>query len=710
MSDSADSLPGNTAPGAYGLVANPELTSSNFRNPRKAVPDEQQAKGIVGQLVQSNRRRHTISARILGKLNAERPYDHTKLEQEGLAWKHNFSTKPLAAIVDRVSPRFVDVVNSVKYLTSAQLPSKYANATGKTEAFRDGFTKLVRARREWRGILDMLALDDVLFGYTVVGWLDEFGWFPDHFRFDHLFLPDGTKQQANTCQVVMVREDYLPHELYEKIRDREAARAAGWNIEATIKAINEASPQNARSALTNGGTIEIWYQNAERELTLGTSYTTGASSIVVYSLLVREVNGKVSHYRLSEPARDVIFSRDDRFEQMDDVFTFFSFQIGNMTMLGSKGIGRDLYDLAAAQDRGRNEICDRLWMSGKTLVQGDPRQIHKFSMSVVGSMCIIPNGWQMLEQKVDGNVEPFLKLDAFFQQLMDNLVGSVSPRFLQGERVTKAQVDLFAAREEESRDSRVGRFLSQIIDMVSTMQRRACDPACEEQDAKDFRKAMLEEMTEEELNLLATYPVAGVVEDLTPVQRQQLVTLCAEKRGHPLYNQRELELADISARLGADMADRLLLPDNDPTEQAEQMRLQQLELVLLTSGQPVPVSPRDSHLIHIETLMPALQQLGQVATTPEGTPILEVAIAHLNEHYSSAVNAGVPPEKLAETKAFLTKAGKLLADLKAHDEQAQKLVAAGDAVDADHAQAPDSGVPLIQPASTSMALPAPAAQ
>jgi hypothetical protein len=511
-------------------------------------------------------------------------------------------------------------------------------------------------------------------------------------------LPDGTKQQANTCQVVMVREDYLPHELYERIRKREDAKAAGWKIEAAIKAINEASPQNARSALTNGGTIEIWYQNAERELTLGTSYTTGASTIVLYSLLVREPNGKVSHYRLSEPNRDVVFSRDDRFEQMDDVFSFFSFQIGNMTMLGSKGIGRDLYDLAAAQDRGRNEVFDRLWMSGKQLIQGDPRQIHKFSMSVVGSMCIVPSGWQMLDQKIDGNVEPFLKLDAFIQQLMDNLVGSVSPRFLQGERVTKAQVDLFAAREEESRDSRVGRFLSQIIDMISTMQRRACDPQCEDKDAKDFRASMLEQMTEEELNILAKYPVAGVVEDLTPVQRQQLVALAAEKRGHPLYNQRELELADISARLGGDMAERLLLPENDPTEQAEQMRLQQLELMLLTSGQAVPVSPRDNHETHISVLMPALQQLGQTAMTPEGTPILEVAVGHLNEHYSSAVAAGVAPDKLAEVKQFLTKAGKVLADLKAHDAQAQQMVQAGDALDAQHAASPDAAVPLVEPA------------
>jgi hypothetical protein len=105
---------------SQGLVASPELTTRSFDKPRQAVPTEEQAKGIVEQLVLSNRRRHTISARILGKLNAERPYDHAKLEAEGLGWKHNFSTKPLSALVDRVAPRFVDVVNGVKFLTPAR--------------------------------------------------------------------------------------------------------------------------------------------------------------------------------------------------------------------------------------------------------------------------------------------------------------------------------------------------------------------------------------------------------------------------------------------------------------------------------------------------------------------------------------------------------------------------------------------------------------
>jgi hypothetical protein len=217
---------------ASGLLASPALTTAKS-TPRRAIPDEARAKLVVSELLQANRRRQQVFARILSKLNAERPYDQAALVDEGLGWKHNFSTKPLAAIIDRVSPRFVDVINLAKYLTNSSLPPKYADSTRKTEIFRDKFTKLVRSRPEWRGLLDVLALDDALFGCTVAGWLDEGSWFPDHFRFDHLYLPDGTKQHAKAAQVVCVREDYLVHELYEKIQDPEAAKTAGWDLEAT---------------------------------------------------------------------------------------------------------------------------------------------------------------------------------------------------------------------------------------------------------------------------------------------------------------------------------------------------------------------------------------------------------------------------------------------------------------------------------------------
>ena len=664
-----------------GLTQSPEINDAGEPT-RRAIRDVGMAQNILSTLAAANSDRHTVASRIMAKYNAERPYSAQKLKEEGLAWRSNFTTKPLAQMIEKVAPRFVESVQGLKYLTNSQLSAdKYANAAEKSEKFQSKATKLIRGKKGWVTLVEDISLDNALFGYTVAACLDQFSWFPQHFSFEEVFIPDGTKQHASKAQVAVLKEVYLPHELYEYVQDAEAAEAVGWNVQPTIEAINKASPAQLRDQLTSSSTQEIWYQNAQRELTVGSSYMAGASVINVYTLLVREVTGKISHFRLAGDTvapdkTTLLFEHPDRFDSMEDCLVFFSLQKGNKRLHGSKGIGRDIYELAGMQDRMRNEVVDRGILSGKTFVQGDFKQLHRFRMSVVGAMVIVPSGWNFIEQKVDGNIESFLKLDAYFQMLVDQLIGSVSPRTFQGDRVTKAEVDLYANREEEGKDAKIVRFLNQFTDMVGLMIRRLCDANTTDEEAKAFQKELLEFLTREELNELSQQPVAGTVLDLTPTQRQMVSAFCAEKRGNPIYNQRAIEVEDTTARLGAEYVGRLILKDGDPAETAEQQRSQLLELNLLSTGQPVPVSPRDNHLMHLEVIMPAAEGLAQeILQGNATTPALEAIIAHISEHVTFATQQGADKEALKPAMDLVKNAGPIIAQMKLMDQQAEQLAA-----------------------------------
>jgi hypothetical protein len=233
---------------------------------------------------------------------------------------------------------------------------------------------------------------------------------------------------------------------------------------------------------------------------------------------------------------------------------------------------------------------------------------------------------------------------------------------------------LVAQREEESKDAKIGRFLEQFVDMVGTMQRRICDSDTDDEDAKAARKKLKEFLTAAELKELSEQPVAGTVRDLTPLERQMVAAVVAEKRGNPLYNQRQMEIEDLSARVGANFAERVLIPDNDPTVESEQQRLQQLELVLLSSGQPVPVSPRDNHQVHLSVIMPVAEQTA--AAIMQGgaeTVALEAILAHITEHYNRSLEQGAPKEQLQQVADLVKNTGKVLAELKQLDQQAAEL-------------------------------------
>jgi hypothetical protein len=657
-----------------GLIQSPKINSEG-KPTQHSVKDTAMAKEIVDTLIGANRNRQIVNGRILAKYNAERPYDSYKLEAEGLGWRQNFTTKPLPSMIEKVAPRFTEAINGLKYLTNSSLSDKWENSTQKTEKFRKLVTDTIRARKGWRPLIEDIAFDNALFGHSVVAWLDELSWFPKAFHQDESFLPDGTSQSVYSSQVVVIKETYLPHELFAYIKDREAAKDVGWKLEKTIEAINKASPAQLRDQLSSSSNLETWYQNAIRDLTLGSSYMSGASVIAVYSLLAREVDGKVSHYRLAGDGRDEIFAKEDRFESMESCLAFFAYQKGNGKMHGSKGVGRDIYELAGMLDRTRNEIVDRSILSGKTLIQGDIKRIHTFKMSIVGATAIVPTGWTVLEQKIDGNIEPFLKLDAYFSMLVDQLIGNVSPPKLEGEAMRSSTAwNLVAQREEEGKDAKISRFLEQFTDMVGTMQRRLCDAAIDDKDAKEFRKKLKEFMTDAEIKEISEQPVAGTIRDLTPLERQMIAAVVAEKRGNPLYNQRQMEVEDLTARVGADFVKRVLIPDNDPTVEVEQQRLQQLELIVLGSGQPVPVSPRDNHQVHLSVIMPIAEQTASaIMQGAAETASLEAILAHITEHYQRALEQGAPKEQLQQVADLVKNTGKVLAELKQLDEQAMQL-------------------------------------
>ena len=392
--------------------------------------------------------------------------------------------------------------------------------------------------------------------------------------------------------------------------------------------------------------------------------------------------------------KKILFEKLDQFDQLSDVLALFSFQQANGKLMGSKGIGRELYEISAAVDRARNEVVDRLQLSGKILIQGEAKQLNRFSLAVHGNAVLIPAAYTISQQgRIDPNVEAFALLDRQLVAYMDQIAGGVTPKEFGGERTTASEVNLFAAREEEKRDAILERFLLQVGKMIGTCQRRIADPKIDDPEAREAREYLLNYLSQEELTYLAAQPALRTVDDLTDLKAQQLVLFANEKRTDPLFDQAKLQKAAASARIDAEFAEDVLLPDPDPTVLAEQSRAQELETLLLTTGREVPVSPRDNHRVHIETLKAtiaaAAEQIGS------GDPALMAAfqamLGHWAQHIEVAVAAGAKKDEFAEDlrqiKEAATQLGQLQATLAAQQQQNAAMAQQGIPPEAIAAQA-----------------------
>jgi hypothetical protein len=657
-------------------INSPGLKPTGELKPRvRSIKDETQAWQVIQKLERDNDLRNRKNARIMAKYNAEKPHNQKELEAEGLGWKSNFSTKPLATLIDKVSPRFTRAIDELRYFTSSALPDSVTDASKKSEIFQKEVTSTIRSRPEWKDYIAEVAQENALFGYTSVGWLNEFDWFPKHFRQDNFFIPTGTTHCVTNAQVLVFREQLLPSEAFALISDKSAAESAGWDIENTVNAINSAMPDNLRSR-TSG--YERVYEDLQRESGTGSSFVEGAKVVLYYHLFATELDGQVSHYIVEARSHKQVFKREDQFKTMAECASFYSFQHGNGKMHGSKGIGREIYNMAGVLDRSRNEVVDRLQLAGKLIIQAEPKMLNRFKMHVVGNTILIGKNYEIAERKIESNVEDFMTLDQYMNTLLDGMVGNVSPRQLEGDRVTKAQVDLFASREEEAKDSKVARFLSQFAAMITVMQRKMCSPHVSEDDAKEMQKRLLKVMSKDELKQLAESSSATVVKDFTDLERQMVTLIATENRGNPLYNQKELERRKLTAQMGADFAESVLLPDNDPTVVAEQSRQQQIELLYIAqTASDVPVSPRDNHLVHLEVLRKAIEgAMEPLANDPSQLPQVQAMVSHAKQHVEAGTQLA-DKQNYSAFASFLTQASQRLATFAAHEEAASKAVQAG---------------------------------
>jgi hypothetical protein len=661
-------------------INSPELSVKTLKPKVRAVTDIDHVFLMIGNLQQARRIQNEKNGRIQAKLNSERPYSDESLKAEGLGYKSNFSTKPLSTTVGKVAARLTKSIQAARYLTSSELPESFPGARQKTELFRKEITDCIRSWPGWYPFLNDVAAEDSTFGWTTVTWFDHTSWKPTHYRQDRAFLPDGTKQSVDSMQFGAFLQYVSPHELLDFIRDKQAAEDAGWDIENTVDAINTARPPTIPSPASAPYTDFRRYEDLIRESGASLTVLNGAKQVMLWHLLAVEIDGKVSYYIGDGNSKKLLYEGLDRFESVEDCVAFLSYEQANGTLMGSKGIGRDVYELSNIVDRARNEAVDRLQMSGKIIVSGPENQINRFKLTVLGNVIIIPDGFELHQNKIESDVSDFVQLDQLLTQLLDQIAGGVTPREFTGDRVTKAEVDLFASREEEKRDDIISRFVQHIGSVVSTIQRRICSPNVEDRDAKQRQKKLLGYMSSEELKYLAEQPALQTVEDYTQSEAQRMVAYAQEKRNDPLYDHPKMERMATAAAFDADFADAVILPDNDPTQQAEQTRLQLFECDLLRQGIPIPVSPRDGHEIHIATLKNVFAIVAKQAAQldPASIQAAEQFVTHWGDHLEFLIQAGGADKKqLAPEIQELKTVAQQIGHLKAQAQHAQALAAQG---------------------------------
>jgi hypothetical protein len=691
----------DTDPGAQtGTgVQTPDLDEKTLKVRRRAIKDEKQAWNVFQQLVQAQDKRNKLNAEIVSRYTGKQPKDPNELRQQGREWESNFPTLFLAGIVDRIVPTLINSIDSARYLTQATLPEEIdgqpiPNRDKKIEFFRERFTQFLRRWKGWRNFGSTLCQELVLVGYCFACWTDEETIWPQLYRHDKAFAPEGAPQFADLFQFFGIQQDVLLHETVDTIQNRDAADASGWDIENCVEAVNHALPQDKQSDTGNNARE---FEDLIREANQGTSYTIGAK-VVQYGHLFAiepdkiEGKGRITHMIVNRRNGKLLFERERRFDSMSDVVIPFTLEPGNGTFYGSKGIGRMLSNFATGIDLAVNDAVNQMKMAGLMVLRTSPNNAINAQIKIKSPFAIITSDATLEQQQFKVQIEAFVKLIDKLTKMAEIAVNAYVPNQVSEDENsssrTAREASIDYTRELQAKSAFIARFAGQFADMINTIQKRACNKDSSDEDAKQFYKELIEEgdFSENEIELIAKSPAMETVQDLTGIQNQAKAQIAAELTGNPMVDQVKLLEARITAVTDPEFAKSIILPDAiDPTVEAEQVRQQLIENSAIMSGESMPVSPRDNDDVHLKVLISELKSAAQRLMQQNLTDVdpaifdhISAGLVHGDAHVQSWAKKGAQPAELKPYQQFLQQADaflkKMVIEIKKQHEQAKQVM------------------------------------
>src|SRR5215469_11381083 len=500
----SDSITASFGGDQLGRLNSPRFKSDDSTEiVNKPISSAYQAFEVFQRLQRDNQARANRNKLIADAYNGGSPFDQKKLDAAAEGWRANFSTLALATFVDRVTPRLVDAVHSMKYLTASELPDSFVNATDKTDKFRTRTTELVRSWVGWIDHVEQVAGETVLYGYTAQIQMDEYEWRPTTYRQEDVLFDEQTPQLATKVPVFVVKANYYIHEAADIITDENAASEAGYNVGNLRTAIEKAAPPYD-SFVYNPRQLS----DMVREGNLYYSFHRSSKMIETCHVFVKCYDGTVDHWWVDrngakksnkptskakgpprpEPAGDEPrLPAEDPYElgyfeacaeSMDDVITLFSFQPGNNRLYGSKGIGRLLYNICLSLEKTRMAYIDAMWMAGMLIGQAEEAIIARLQPQIRSPFLVIPEGFTLVHQpqfRVDGQM--WAMLDMRQTNTAEIIAGAFLPTpptiSNNGQQIQTATGEVENAnKEEEVKEGMMSRWWTQFTRGISSIQRR----------------------------------------------------------------------------------------------------------------------------------------------------------------------------------------------------------------------------------------------
>lgn len=626
-------------PIALAQVSDGEVPESRITSPNLALQ-------LADDLWTSDYAAQLDRAVIDNQCDGAAPMDQGDLRNQGDGNMVNVNFLGAQAREQLAMSAYYDMANTTEQLISCEVD--YGNSPEERQKyakiFSEEYTRLMR--HEWDDFvpnLQFLAKFFIRHGVSIAFRDNDSDWRWNVSRLGDFQVYRRQGASMNDFQVAIHRVFYSPPQVYEWIKNRETAEAMGWNVDATMKALEQAS----RYMYGAQWDVAQW-QRDMKDNSLWMSKGI-AETVELHHLWVKEFNGKVSHYIVSRNnSEEFIYVKKNKFDSPKDAFVFFTYGNGNGDLYSVRGLGWLMFGAEQLSNIVKCKAANsairsfaNYWQAKDATAQEDFEQITFGADDV-----LIPASFEY-----KANQSPNLTAQAIpFMQMLDRQLDQNTGTYQSGpigstssKEMTAKEVEITAAQQATLTTASMAMFY-QSLDCVHRMTVKALtkrEYPSELPGGKErwrmLRRCMEKGMPEEAFYNVSCVKSVRVVGYGSAAQKAAasgaLLQFAQMNLNDPVAQQRAKRMYAV-ANFGVEVADQLV-PEVEAVPPGKKEA--ELESSLFLQGITPEVLPSDDDAVHLFTehypfLGAKLQEAGQGAPPEQIISQYKAALDHCGMH------------------------------------------------------------------------------
>lgn len=641
-----------------------ETISEKGKAPKSRVASAGDAQTIVQSLIQSNRERARFNSKIKGMLDGNPPYNAATLKANAQSYRANVNFMEGESMLSAALVPYYDLFAGAQTYCDIKLYDENPDeAVAKSRIATEEFDCLLKKYDDFEFNMNGLFHDLIAFGKGFLRFPSNWGWHFERVEFGRVFVPDGSKASVAKLELVAIREKTQVHELWNFIKDKEKAKAVGWDPDAVAEAIRNAVPEER--ANQSNDTLHYEYVQQmmrDKDIVEGTRQPT----VAVAHLLVKEFDGRVTHLMVLEETRiasgnhatdgskapeivpKFLFEKVGRFSAMREVLSAFFFETLDGSWNGARGLGHKIYSSIEIKNRLLCKTVDNAFLSGGiTLQANDANALQKTSLVQAGDFNIIPPGYTVQNAQIFARSEGLVGTNQLLDQTISSNTGifKAKPEKPAGNPRTAKEVEIQFNNATVLSNSGVSRFYSQCDPFYTELFRRVTEGELldsdkgEEADAvREFqRRCAKRGVTLKDLKNVESVRATRNIGNGSQFQRQQSLERFTPYASMLTEGGREQWMADLVASEFNHSAVERYMPEREKQLRPnDQQAMAVIENAVLKTGAPVAWTPTQNNVIHatehLKAMASAVASLQQDAEPMSVLGFLEAVGPHVQLH------------------------------------------------------------------------------